>query len=424
MIVVLGAGIAGISAAYHLKKQGIDSVVFEKDSDWGGLCGNFEVDGYRFDKAIHLSFTENEYVKNIFSKSCNYIIHKPLAFNYYKGTWIKHPAQNNLYPLSAEEKIEIISGFVDNINEKNKINNYEEWLRAQYGDSFSDNFPIPYTHKYWTVKAKDLSTSWVGNRMYKPNIKEVLSGAFLEETPNTYYAKEMRYPVKGGYKTFLNHMAESTNILLDKEVVQIQPNRKKILFKDGTSQYYERLISSIPLPEYRKLIHDLPTVVSEASRRLKHTSVALISIGLNKPKIPKYLWFYIYDTEIYPARCYSPSMKSVDNVPDGCSSLQFEVYFSENNSFLETPEKVIEHVISSSVMMGIFSPEQIKFADMRIINYGNVIYNHGMEKDRKIVRNYLYSLGVSTIGRFGLWAYLWSDQSFISGKQAVKNCEV
>lgn len=63
MIAILGAGISGISAAYHLKERGIDSVIFEKDSDWGGLCGNFEFNGFKFDKAIHLSFTEDEYVK-------------------------------------------------------------------------------------------------------------------------------------------------------------------------------------------------------------------------------------------------------------------------------------------------------------------------------------------------------------------------
>ena len=60
---------------------------------------------------------------------------------------------------------------------KENIENYEEWLKAQYGNYFSEHFPIPYTRKYWTLEAKDLSTTWVGNRMYQPNIKEVLKDA-------------------------------------------------------------------------------------------------------------------------------------------------------------------------------------------------------------------------------------------------------
>ena len=58
--VILGAGIAGISAAYHLKQKGENSVIFEKDNDWGGLCGFFEIDGFRFDRFVHFTFAKDE----------------------------------------------------------------------------------------------------------------------------------------------------------------------------------------------------------------------------------------------------------------------------------------------------------------------------------------------------------------------------
>ena len=57
----------------NLTQKGIENIVFEKDDDCGGLCGNFEINGFRFDKAIHLSFTTNEYVKDLFSKSTSLI---------------------------------------------------------------------------------------------------------------------------------------------------------------------------------------------------------------------------------------------------------------------------------------------------------------------------------------------------------------
>jgi len=94
MRIILGAGISGISAEYHLRKKGIKSIIYEKDSGWGGLCGNFEIDGFRFDKAIHLSFTGNAYVKELFANSCQYHVHKPEPYNYYKNYWLKHPARN------------------------------------------------------------------------------------------------------------------------------------------------------------------------------------------------------------------------------------------------------------------------------------------------------------------------------------------
>ena len=90
--VILGAGIAGLSAAYHLRSRGSSSVVFEKDNDWGGLCGFFVIDGFRFDRFVHFTFPEDEYIKNIFEKSSPTFSHPSVSSNYYHGVWLKHPA--------------------------------------------------------------------------------------------------------------------------------------------------------------------------------------------------------------------------------------------------------------------------------------------------------------------------------------------
>lgn len=416
MTIILGAGISGISASYHLNQNGIKNIVFEKDDNWGGLCGNFKVDGFRFDKAIHLSFTNNKYVKDLFSSSCEYITHKPLAYNYYKGRWLKHPAQNNLEPLDLREKIDAISDFVENYNKKENFANYEEWLRAQYGNYFSEHFPLPYTKKYWTLEAKDLSVSWVGNRMYQPNIKEVLRGAFEKETPNTYYADEMRYPKRGGYKSFLKYIRKDCDIRLNKQVVDIDVKNKVVFFEDNGSEKYDDLISSIPLPEYGKLIKDMPVGIKKACAKLMYTSIALVSVGLNKINIPRHLWFYIYDEDVLAARCYSPSMKSADNAPEGCSSFQFEIYFSKVKSLMLSEDKLVEHIIKKACKkMHIFNENDIVVKDCRILEYGNIIFYQDMEKDRKIVLDYLEQIGIKPIGRFGRWEYLWSDQSLLDG---------
>ena len=186
--IVLGSGIAGISAGYHLKKKGEEVVIYEKDNDWGGLCANFTIDGFRFDKFVHFTFADSEYIRNLFEESSPTYAHPSVSSNYYKGYWLKHPAQNNIAPLPIDEKVEIIKGF---INRKNKsfeeIENYEEWLRVQYGDYFAENFPMVYTKKYWGLEAKDLETKWVGNRMHSPNIDEVLKGSYETQDKNFYY---------------------------------------------------------------------------------------------------------------------------------------------------------------------------------------------------------------------------------------------
>jgi protoporphyrinogen oxidase len=416
---ILGAGIAGITASFELKQNNISSIILEKNNSWGGLLDNFTIDGFRFDKFIHLSFAEDKYVNQIFFKT-PLIKHQPISSNYYKGKWLKHPAQNNLFPLSEQEKELIINDFKKRKEiEIDEIKNYEEWLRVQYGDYFSENFPMVYTEKYWTLQAKDLETKWVGSRMYKPTYEEIKSGCETDITPNTYYAKEMRYPEKGGYKSFLKPMVKDTTILTNHKIVSIDIQNKSIIIENGSVFLFDNLISSLPLPEICKIIKNIPENVLDASKKLNFTSGYLISLGFNKPDIADNLWFYIYDKEILPARVYSPSLKSPENVPEGCSSLQAELYFNKGEKFNMSDKDILNDAIQKFIKMGLFKKEDLVVKDIRTEKYANVIFDHIIYENRKIVLDYLEENKIISVGRFGEWEYFWSNQSLLSGRDGA-----
>lgn len=420
MISVLGGGIAGISAAYHLNLRSISNILYEQNNEWGGLCNNFTIgNGFLFDYFVHLSFTQNEYVKELFSQSTPYIKHYPESVNYYKGLWLKHPAQNNLAPLSSDEKVKIILDFLKRPEIHNPIN-YEEWLLAQFGEYFARNFPIKYTLKYWTTEANHLTTDWVENRFSLPPIEDLLKGAFEEQKENFYYAKEMRYPKKGGYKSFLNYMAKDVNIQLNKKATLIDLKSKKIEFSDGSSSYYEKLISSIPLPELINIIKDVPKKVKVAASKLHTTSGQLVSLGFNRPDVSSRLWFYIYDEDIEPARAFSPSIKSPNNVPQNKSSLQFETYYSKLRPKRMSGDNLIEHIIQKGEIMKLWSKNDIEVSDYREVAYANVIFDFERSKNLAIVNSFLKEKEIYTGGRFGEWEYFWSDQSLMSGKEVAE----
>ena len=325
----------------------------EKDFTYGGLCGNFEIDGFRFDRFVHFSFSNNEKVNELFSLSSPDIIsHIPNPYNIYNGKWIKHPAQNNLYPLSEEEKRRIVADFRNRpqISDINNISNYEEWLRLQYGNYFAEHFPMAYTRKYWMCEARDLEIKWIGSRLYQPSIEEVLLGCQSADTPVAYYAKEMRYPQKGGFKTFMKALVKDLDIRFQSEVVEIFPLRKTVRTSVGEVYQYDKLISSLPLPEVLKLINDVPTEVKNAGNQLRYTCGYQVSVGLKTKNIPPYLWWYIYDEDILSARVYSPSLKSSDNVPEGCSSLQLEIYCEQNRY---TREELLEKSVDKLIALDI-----------------------------------------------------------------------
>lgn len=418
--IILGSGIAGISAGYHLEKAGEHAVIYEKDSDWGGLCGNFTIEGFRFDKFVHFTFAQDEYISNIFKNSSDLLEHIPFPSNYYKGIWIRHPAQNNLAPLSSEEKTDIIYDFVNRTEKPiEEIRDYEEWLRIQYGNYFAENFPFKYTRKYWGVEPKELETKWVGNRMYTPDLKQVLQGAFETQDECFYYAKIMKYPKIGGFRSILNNCREGLDIRFNKEVVKINPQEKTVTFKDGTSAQYTRLISSLPLPEIVKMIDGMPEEVKEAGENLMHTSGYMVSLGFNRPDVAKYLWFYIYDEDILPARVYSPNLKSPDNVPEGCSSLQAEIFFS-NKAEIPAADVVLNKTIEKLIAMGLFKENEIIVKDIRFEKYANIIFDKNIYKNRQIVLDYLNKIGIESIGRFGKWEYFWTHQAFKNGMEVIK----
>ena len=116
-------------------------------------------------------------------------------------------------------------------------------------------------------------------------------------------------------------------------------------------------------------------------------------------------------------RVYSPSLKSSDNAPEGCSSLQMEVYCKENEY---TEQELIEGTVGKLVEMEIIKQEDILFTHVGFEKYANVIFSEPIYGARKIVRDWLTEQGIVTFGRFGEWDYLWSDQSLLSGLNVIK----
>ena len=196
-------------------------------------------------------------------------------------------------------------------------------------------------------------------------------------------------------------------------MASFHPKEKCIVLDNGDQVGFDYCASSIPLPELARLTSNIPTNISESASSLCATSIDLISIGFNK-LISTDLWFYIYDEDIFASRAYSPSLKSPNNAPPGCSSLQFEIYSRGKKSEYEEQD-LIDNTVYALKKMAIAEEEDIAIIHHKRMPYGNVIFDLGMESSRDAVRNYYAQHSLATIGRFGEWDYLWSNQSLLSG---------
>jgi protoporphyrinogen oxidase len=222
----------------------------------------------------------------------------------------------------------------------------------------------------------------------------------------------MRYPTHGGYRAFFEPLAREAHIQYHTHVTSIDPSLRQVKDIEGRTYKYKRLITSPPLSELARIVKGAPESVLRAADKLECTCGYHISVALKTKRIPPYLWWYVYDEDILTARVHSPSLKSPDNAPEGCSSLQMEVYCKEGQY---TEQQLLDGTVGKLVKLGIIHEEDILFTHIGFERYANIIFTEPIYDARKIVRDYLSSVGIETIGRFGEWDYLWSDQALMSG---------
>ena len=289
-----------------------------------------------------------------------------------------------------------------------------------FGNYFTENYIDRYTKKYWLRNAHELNIEWIGSRVKPPSLEQILNGAFEEDNENHFYAKQVRYPLKGGYKSYLKELSNNAKVNLNSNIVKIDLDKRLVFLKDTSDPIaYKNLISSIPLNEIIRLIKDCPLKVKNAAKKLAFTSGKLISIGFNR-KIKHDLWTYLYDLDFKLARVYSPSVKSPENAPLNKSSLQFEFYFDwEKKNFLPDNKDILKNIYLNASKYDLFRPEDVEVTDIRDIKYANIIFDFNRKESVKTIKDYLESHNVTLCGRFGLWEYYWSDDSLISGMEAA-----
>jgi protoporphyrinogen oxidase len=425
-IVILGSGMAGFGAAYSLHAENIAPVLYDKNGHHGGHTASFRYDtGFLFDLGPHISFTKDTRIQDLFADSVDQQFEtKALKLNnYWRGYWPLHPVQLHLHGLPDDVIVKVITDFVEERQAPEKpIKNYADWLLASFGRTFAELFPMQYTRKYHLTTAENMSTDWLGPRIYRPSLEEVLKGAISDSAPNMHYITQFRYPKEGGFVSYLKKFVPMGNLKLNHQLVSIDPREQQLCFSNGHVAHYDALISSVPLPDLIPMIKGTPQDVLEAARRLACSTCVIVNVGLDREDISPTHLSYFYDEDICFTRLSFPHMLSSHNVPSGNGSIQAEVYFSDKYKPLSgTPESWIDPVIKDLYRCGLVREgDHILFRNAQLLRYANIIFDLERADALKIVHGYLDDLGIAYCGRYGDWGYMWTDESFKSGERAAQ----
>jgi len=425
-IVLLGTGMAGFGAAYRLHAERITPVMYDKNSYHGGHTASFRSGtGFLFDVGPHISFTKDPRIQEIFADSVDqqYETIQINLNNYWRGYWPLHPVQVHLHGLPEDVVVKVIKDFVEESQAPERpIKNYADWLLASLGRTFAELFPMQYTRKYHLTTADNMSTDWLGPRIYRPTLEEVLRGALSPSAPHVHYITHFRYPSNGGFMSYLKKFVPMGNLRLNHELVSIDPRARQLTFSNGHVTQYDGLVSSVALPDLIRMIQGAPPDVVEAAQQLACSTCVLVNIGVNRQDLSSAHMTYFYDEDICFTRLGFPHMLSSSNSPSGAGSIQAEVYFSDKyKPFTGSPNDWIEPVITDLRRCGLLrDSDQILSRGAMLLRYANIIFDLDRAAALKTVHGYLDDLGIAYCGRYGDWGYMWTDESFKSGELAAE----
>lgn len=421
---IIGSGFAGLAAADSLISNGVEVDVYDERPQWGGHASSIERDGFTFDEGPHVSFTSDETVKELFARGAGQIEHVGARItNYFRGHWLEHPAQCHLHGLDPELITRCIADLARELASPRSVETYADWCRARFGDTFAEQFPFAYTRKYWTVDAALLGTDWVGSRIYPPKLEEVVRGALEpDQDGDFHYLSQCRYPRSGGYQAFAGALVHEDALRLGWRVAGIDLDESILRFADGSKRGYDKLISTMPLPDLIASIDQAPADVRRAAAELLCSSVVLVDIAVARREISDHHWFYVYDEDLSFSRVSFPHMLSAANAPEGCGAIQAEIYHSRHRSLPCAPESLTERAIEELVRLNVLAgPDEVMWARHREIPYANVVFDLQRQAALDTILPWVQGAGIDLAGRYGEWGYHWTDDATRSGWQAARS---
>jgi protoporphyrinogen oxidase len=421
-IVIIGGGLAGLSAAYHLREH--EPSVFEKETVVGGLCRSFTQDGFTFDCTGHLVHLRNQYTKDLVARLLPeaFNSYERLASIYSKSTTTPYPFQANTYGLPPEVIKDCVMGFVESmhVEQNGGPKNFHDWVLKTFGTGIAKHFMLPYNEKFWKQDLKTITSDWVSWSIPKPSLEEVINGALGLTNKGMGYNPKFIYPKNGGIDCLPQALARTVRNLHTAESIQHIDLRKKcVRMAGGREEPFDCLISTLPLPVLYRMLTDTPDTLKEAASRLTAIAILNINIGVDRPRISDQHWVYFPEDQFIFSRVGFPMNFSRTVTPRDTSSMYVEITHRPGDKISHSA--AFERALMDLQKCGILRREdRILTRQILDINPGYVVFDEHRQTHLQNLIDYLASRGVYTAGRYGRWDYFSMEDSILSGKAAAE----
>ena len=439
---IIGAGPAGLTAAWELDKHNKKALIVELDDKVGGISRTVESNGWRFDIGGHRFFTKVDEVYKIWDEMLgakDFLLRPRMSRIYYNQKFFDYPlkASNALLNLGVIEAVRcVLSYFFVRIKPPKDQTNFEGWVAARFGWRLYNIFFKTYTEKVWGIEATKIGADWASQRIKNLSLWKAIINSFFPNRSKeviTTLIDEFKYPKLGPgmmwEKASEKLEDKGFEILFKsgvKEIIKdIDNDRYRVSLFSGDTLECKYILSSMPLAHLPKTIKPSPSdEVLEAGNKLKFRDFLSVALITEQENAFPDNWIYIHEPNVKVGRVQNYGSWSPFMVKDGKTCLGLEYFVNEGDALWEMKDEDL-------IQLGIKELEQLGLAPKGTLGEGYVVrmpkaypvYDLEYSKNVELIKDWLQKKhkNIYPIGRNGMHKYNNQDHSMVTAIQSVRN---
>ena len=444
-VVIIGAGPAGLTAAYDLCKEGVSSVVLEKDNVVGGISRTVNYKGYHFDIGGHRFFTKVKAVEAMWREVLaegQLLRRNRLSRIYYNKKFFYYPlrASNALLGLGIWNSALIFLSYLRaQLFPEKPEDTFEQWISNRFGKRLYRIFFKTYTEKVWGIPCNQIMAEWAAQRIKGLSLLAAVKNALIQQQSKGDVIKTLidafDYPEFGP-----GMMWETVKQIVERDGSEIRFNAgvEKILWSDGAVDAVQvmvdgkletiegsHFISTMPIRELiQKLDPPAPDHVLKAAEALNYRDFLTVALVINKRELFPDNWIYIHDSDAKVGRIQNFKNWSPSMVPDPdktCLGLEY-FCFEGDGLWTMSDADLIELGRKELGILGLANPADVEDGSVVRMPKAYPVYDGTYAEALRVVREFLNELpNMQLVGRNGMHKYNNQDHSMLTAMLAVKN---